>query len=107
MLITSCACNKKTLHNIQNTTNRGAGYIGSVLTQYLLEENELFVLDNFNSVNPSLAAYCSNENFHPIKGDVRDEKIIKELIEKVDLVIPLAALVGAPLQARSHKCTIY
>tara|TARA_X000000950_G_C13883890_1_gene648056 strand:- start:994 stop:1923 length:930 start_codon:yes stop_codon:yes gene_type:complete len=75
----------------------GAGYIGSVLTQYLLEENELFVLDNFNSVNPSLAAYCSNKNFHPIKGDVRDEKIIKELIKKVDLVIPLAALVGAPL----------
>ena len=75
----------------------GAGYIGSVLTEYLLEENELFVLDNFNSVNPSLAAYCSNKNFHPIKGDVRDEKIIKELIKKVDLVIPLAALVGAPL----------
>ncbi len=75
----------------------GAGYIGSVITEYLLEENELFVLDNFNSVNPSLAAYCSNKNFHPIKGDVRDEKIIKELIKKVDLVIPLAALVGAPL----------
>ncbi len=75
----------------------GAGYIGSVLTKYLLEENELFVLDNFNSVNPSLAAYCSDKNFHPIKGDVRDQKIIKELVKKVDLVIPLAALVGAPL----------
>jgi nucleoside-diphosphate-sugar epimerase len=75
----------------------GAGYIGSVLTKYLLKENELYVLDNFNSVNPSLAAYCSNKNFHPIKGDVRDQEIVKELIKKVDLVIPLAALVGAPL----------
>lgn len=75
----------------------GAGYIGSILIGLLLKDYEVFVLDKFQKLNPSLAAYCSNDNFHPLVGDVRDEKILKEIVSKVDLVIPLAALVGAPL----------
>ena len=76
----------------------GSGYIGSVLVDYLLNEHEVYVLDKFNRNNPSLANYCSNKKFlHIIKGDVRDKITIKEALKKVDLVIPLAALVGAPL----------
>ena len=75
----------------------GSGYIGSVLIHYLLEEHEVFVLDKFEKNNPSLAFFCSNESFHVIKGDVRDEKILKEVLNKVEMIIPLAALVGAPL----------
>ena len=75
----------------------GSGYIGSVLIHYLLEEHEVFVLDKFEKNNPSLASFCSNKNFHIIKGDVRDEKVLKEALNKVEMIIPLAALVGAPL----------
>jgi|TARA_A100001011_G_C14312691_1_gene846416 nucleoside-diphosphate-sugar epimerase len=75
----------------------GSGYIGSVLIHYLLEEHEVFVLDKFEKNNPSLAFFCSNESFHVIKGDVRDENILKEVLNKVEMIIPLAALVGAPL----------
>ncbi len=75
----------------------GSGYIGSVLVNYLLKEHEVYVLDKFDKNNPSLANYCSNKNFHIIKGDVRDKITLKEALKKVDLVIPLAALVGAPL----------
>ena len=71
----------------------GSGYIGSVLIHYLLEEHEVFVLDKFEKNNPSLAFFCSNESFHVIKGDVRDEKILKEVLNKVEMIIPLAALV--------------
>lgn len=75
----------------------GSGYIGSVLVNYLLKEHEVYVLDKFDRNNPSLANYCSNKKFHIIKGDVRDKITLKEALKKVDLVIPLAALVGAPL----------
>ena len=75
----------------------GSGYIGSVLIHYLLEEHEVFVLDKFEKNNPSLAFFCSNESFHVIKGYVRDENILKEVLNKVEMIIPLAALVGAPL----------
>jgi nucleoside-diphosphate-sugar epimerase len=75
----------------------GSGYIGSVLIHYLLKEHEVYVLDKFEKNNPSLAFFCSNKNFHIIKGDVRDEKILKSILNRVEMIIPLAALVGAPL----------
>ncbi len=75
----------------------GSGYIGSVLIHYLLKEHEVYVLDKFEKNNPSLAFFCSNKSFHIIKGDVRDEKILKSILNRVEMIIPLAALVGAPL----------
>jgi len=45
----------------------------------------------------SLLECCGNENFFIHRGDARDEGIVKPLLKKVDYIIPLAALVGAPL----------
>lgn len=77
----------------------GAGYIGSILTPMLLERgNQVTVLDRFpGGLDNSLAACCHYDRFEPIKGDARDERILDELVPKHDVVIPLAALVGAPL----------
>jgi len=76
----------------------GAGYIGSVLTPTLLAEgHEVTVLDNFYFDQNSLLDCCQYEKFHVIRGDARDESLIKSLLPKADLVIPLAALVGVPL----------
>jgi nucleoside-diphosphate-sugar epimerase len=76
----------------------GAGYIGSVLVKKLLEENyHVTVYDNFLYDQASLNHFCIHNNFFAIKGDVRDEKKIKPLLSKFDAIIPLAALVGAPL----------
>jgi len=76
----------------------GAGYIGSVLTPMLLKEGyRVTVLDNFPSGNTYLAECCQFEYFTPIRGDTRDERLLKNLLPKADIVIPLAALVGAPL----------
>lgn len=76
----------------------GAGYIGSILVPKMLTEGwQVTVVDTFRSAGTELAACCQYDNFHPIKGDARDERLLDELVPKHDVIIPLAALVGAPL----------
>ena len=76
----------------------GAGYIGSVLVPELLKlGHEVRVLDNFYFNQATLLDCCADKNFHIVRGDARDEKIVKEFIDGADLIIPLAALVGFPL----------
>ncbi len=76
----------------------GAGYIGSVLVPKLLAQgHHVTVLDNFMFQQASLADACGYDAFDVIRGDCRDETLIKKLLAKADAVIPLAALVGAPL----------
>jgi nucleoside-diphosphate-sugar epimerase len=76
----------------------GAGYLGSVLTPTLLSQgHEVTVVDNFMFRQTSLTDCCFYDTFQVIKGDCRDERLIKPLVAKADVIIPLAALVGAPL----------
>ncbi len=76
----------------------GAGYIGSVLTPTLLAQGyDVTVLDNFMFRQNSLADCCQYEGFQVVRGDCRDEAVVKELLSDADVIIPLAALVGAPL----------
>lgn len=76
----------------------GAGYIGSVLTPALLAKGyEVTVLDNFIFSQNSLMDCCQYEAFQVVRGDCRSEELIKKLVANVDTIIPLAALVGAPL----------
>lgn len=75
----------------------GAGYIGSVLTPKLLKEGyRVTVLDNLMHRQVTLLDCFSHPYFHFIKGDVADEELMKRLLEKNDIIIPLAAIVGAP-----------
>lgn len=76
----------------------GAGYIGSIMVPRFLDlGHEVTVLDTFPRGNTELAAVCANEGFTPVKGDARDTRLLDELVPKADVLIPLAALVGAPL----------
>ena len=76
----------------------GAGYIGSKLVTKLLELNfKVTVIDVLKFSSKSLNHLFNNKNFTFIKGDVRDKKLMKKLIQKNEFIIPLAALVGAPL----------
>lgn len=75
----------------------GAGYIGSVLTPLLLQKGfDVTVIDNFMYKQPSLAGVTFHRKLNIVYGDVRDYTIMKTLISKADVVIPLAAIVGAP-----------
>jgi nucleoside-diphosphate-sugar epimerase len=74
----------------------GAGYIGSVLVPYLLElGHQVTVLDNLRYGQSSLFGCCYHPNFNFINGDVRNESTVKFALDGVDVVIPLAASVGA------------
>jgi len=76
----------------------GAGYLGSTMVPALLNKgHKVTVLDNFMFKQNSLAHVCSNPNFEIVRGDIRDKEIMQGLIKNTDIIIPLAALVGAPL----------
>ena len=76
----------------------GAGYLGSILVPELLNAGtRVTVLDNFMFKQASLGHCCADPNFSVVRGDCRDEQLVKKLLKDVDIVIPLAALVGAPL----------
>lgn len=79
----------------------GAGYLGSILVPTLLEEGyRVTVLDRFLECETSLLACCAHPEFHVVRGDCREESVVKPLIAGADYIIPLAALVGAPLCAQ-------
>jgi nucleoside-diphosphate-sugar epimerase len=75
----------------------GAGYLGSILVPILLEQGHTVrVLDTFHFDQTSLLACCSHPQFEVIRGDCRDESILRKALLGADWVIPLAAVVGAP-----------
>jgi nucleoside-diphosphate-sugar epimerase len=79
----------------------GAGYLGSTLVPELLAAgHKVTVLDNFMYHQNSLAHVCHHPGFEVVRGDVRIESTVLPLLKKADIIIPLAAYVGAPLCAR-------
>jgi nucleoside-diphosphate-sugar epimerase len=75
----------------------GAGYIGSVLVPLLLKRGyDVTVFDNFSYRQTSLLACCANPHFHVIRADCREEPALRKAVGQADVLIPLAALVGAP-----------
>ncbi|RPH80086.1 MAG: NAD-dependent epimerase/dehydratase family protein [Nitrospiraceae bacterium] len=76
----------------------GAGYLGSTMVPDLLQlGHRVTVLDSFMYKQASLNHVCHHPNFTVVKGDIRIEGVMAPLIKKADIVIPLAALVGAPM----------
>ena len=82
----------------------GAGYIGSKLATELLNYNyKVTVIDILKFSSRSLNHLFNNKNFSFINGDVRNKKLMKNLILNNEFIIPLAALVGAPLCEKNKK----
>jgi nucleoside-diphosphate-sugar epimerase len=76
----------------------GAGYLGSILVPSLLEAGyHVTVVDNFMFRQSSLNQLCAHADFDVVRGDVRDSDLMRRLTRNADIIIPLAALVGAPL----------
>ena len=78
----------------------GGGYIGSILVPELLSAGyEVTVVDNFYFGQASLNSCAASEGFNVVQGDIRNEALMKSQLRKNDIIIPLAAFVGAPLCA--------
>ena len=82
----------------------GAGYIGSKLATRLVNLNfNVTVIDVLKFTNDSLNHLFCRNNFNFIKEDIRNKKLMRDLIKKNEFIIPLAALVGAPLCEKNKK----
>ena len=76
----------------------GAGYLGSILVPRLLDAgHHVTVIDNFMYGQNSLAQLCATPTFEVINGDVRIKSVLAPSMKDADIIIPLAAFVGAPL----------
>jgi nucleoside-diphosphate-sugar epimerase len=75
----------------------GAGYLGSVITETLLNAGYYVTcLDKLLFNQTSLLQHTSNSNFKFVYGDVRNEIELERLCNEADVIIPLAAIVGFP-----------
>ena len=75
----------------------GAGYLGSVITPLLVNKGyDVTVYDNLMYNQLTLSDLCYKSNFKFVYGDVRDYKKLNEYVQKADVIIPLAAIVGFP-----------
>lgn len=82
----------------------GAGYIGSVLVGRLLEAGmSVMVVDNLMYRQTSLLRYFDNARFSFVRGDAKDERLMRDHIRDRDFILPLAAIVGAPACARDPE----
>lgn len=85
----------------------GAGYLGSTLTEHLLNEGySVTVLDNLMYKQVSLLHLFKHEGFKFILGDVRNKQLLQELVNSHDVMIPLAAIVGMPACKANPQLTI-
>lgn len=75
----------------------GAGYLGSILCEHLLNRgDEVTVLDNLLYDQHTLFHLCARPGFQFVRGDAREEAALQPLVGAADVLIPLAAIVGAP-----------
>lgn len=79
----------------------GAGYLGSILVPALLDNGyKVKVLDRFLASETSLLSCCGHPAFSVVRGDCREEAVVRPLLADADFIIPLAAVVGAPACAQ-------
>ena len=86
----------------------GLGYLGSILCEHLLDAGyRVTALDNlmYGQGQQGLFHLCANPNFEFKKGDVRDERLMKSAVRDADIIIHLAAIVGASACDRDPMLT--
>ncbi|MDP6683828.1 MAG: NAD(P)-dependent oxidoreductase [Desulfobacterales bacterium] len=75
----------------------GAGYIGSIMVPRLLSTGyAVTVLDNLLYNQTTLFDCFHQKRFNFIRGDICNHGLVNKLIAQTDIIIPLAAIVGAP-----------
>ena len=71
--------------------------MGSVLSEHLLDAGyKVTAVDNLSWREHNLFHLAANPNFDFVFGDVRNETLMPRLVKEADVIIPLAAVVGAP-----------
>jgi UDP-glucose 4-epimerase len=86
----------------------GAGFIGSHLAEALLNQgNEVYVIDDLSTGRlENITHLRSHPHFHFICDNVMNEAVMNELVNKVDHIYHLAAVVGVQLVVDSPVRTL-
>lgn len=80
------------------------GYIGSMLSDQLVRQGyKVIAIDTMKYAKNSLNHLFFYDNFKFVNADVTSESVLKKHIKNVDFIIPLAALVGAPICEKNKK----
>ena len=80
------------------------GYIGSMLSDQLIRQGyKVIAIDTMKYAKNSLNHLFFYDNFKFVNADVTSESVLKKYIKNVDFIIPLAALVGAPICEKNKK----
>ena len=83
--------------NLHVLVTGGAGYLGSVLCERLLAAGyRVTTVDDMMYQQRSLLHLCADSHFDFVSGDARDKELMRRLVKEADVLIPLAAIVGAP-----------
>ncbi|MBS3078839.1 NAD-dependent epimerase/dehydratase family protein [Candidatus Pacearchaeota archaeon] len=84
----------------------GAGFVGTKLVLLLLEKGYYVkVLDNLIH-NQIVFSEIKDARFEFIKGDITKEEDVKNALKDIDLIVHLAAIVGAPLCDKNPELAI-
>ena len=81
----------------------GAGYLGSILCTDLIKNHDVVVYDNLRYNQASLLNLFNNKNFKFVYGDVREYSKLSNYVNKADVIIPLAGIVGFPACNRDKQ----
>ena len=86
----------------------GAGFIGSHLTERLLNDgNNVAVIDNLSTGSlENIESFKNHAGFEFIEGDIRNVELMEPLVEQSDAIFHLAAAVGVRLIAEDPVHTI-
>ncbi|MBM3274599.1 MAG: GDP-mannose 4,6-dehydratase, partial [Candidatus Sericytochromatia bacterium] len=86
----------------------GAGFIGSHLADALVERgDEVYVIDDLSTGTLENVAHLrSHPQFHLVIDSVLNEAIMNELVNRVDQVYHMAAVVGVKLVVESPTRTL-
>jgi UDP-glucose 4-epimerase len=86
----------------------GAGFIGSHLSEYLLQQgHDVTALDNLSTGRlDNIRHLMANPNFHFVQDDVRNTPVLNPRVAECDIVYHLAAAVGVRLIAEQPVHTI-
>jgi UDP-glucose 4-epimerase len=85
----------------------GAGFIGSHVVDRLVEEGyEIRVLDDLSTGKlGNIQSYLSSGKVEFVRGDIRDASLVNKILEGVNVVIHMAALVSVPLSVENPNLT--
>lgn len=89
---------ENSLKNKKVLVTGGAGFIGSNLCEYLLEEGSFVVcFDNFSTgKRENITSFLKHSNFQLLEGDIRSMEDCQQAVKNVDYVLHQAALGSVP-----------